>query len=70
VTSEDDLIDIINLITKDRARTSLKPRKGNRLHSSPSPFLGFSGVLARSLVIRVIMSIKSSSLVTLPLPGF
>ena len=44
--------------------------QSNRLHSSPSPFLGFSGVRARSLVIRVIMSIKSSSLVTLPLPGF
>jgi hypothetical protein len=28
VTSEYDLIDIITLITKDRARTSLKPRKG------------------------------------------
>ena len=28
MTSEDDLIDIITLITKDRARTPLKPRKG------------------------------------------
>jgi hypothetical protein len=27
VTSEYDLIDIITLITKDRARTPLKPRK-------------------------------------------
>ena len=44
--------------------------QSNPLNSSPSPFLGFSEVRARSLVIRVIMSIKSSSLVTLPLPGF
>ena len=44
--------------------------QSNRIHSTPSPFLGFSEVRARSLVIRVIMSIKSSSLVTLPLPGF
>jgi hypothetical protein len=28
MTSEDDMIDIITLITKDRARTSPKPRKG------------------------------------------
>jgi hypothetical protein len=28
VTSEYDLIDIITLITKDHARTPLKPRKG------------------------------------------
>ena len=28
MTSEDDLIDIITLITKDRPRTPLKPRKG------------------------------------------
>jgi hypothetical protein len=27
MTSEDDLIDIITLITKDRERTPLKPRK-------------------------------------------
>ena len=44
--------------------------QSNRLHSSLSPFLDVSGVRARSLVIRVIMSIKSSSLVTLPLLGF
>ena len=44
--------------------------QSNRIHSTPSPFLGFSEVRARSLVIRVIMSIKSYSLVTLPLPGF
>ena len=44
--------------------------QSNRIHSSPSPFLGFSEVRVRSLVIRVIMSIKSYSLVTLPLPGF
>ena len=41
-----------------------------RIHSSPSPFLGLSGVRARSLVITVIMSIKSYLLVTLPLPEF
>jgi hypothetical protein len=75
VTSEDHLIDIITPITKDRARTPLKPRKGegsNRIHSKPSSFLGFSEVRARSLVIGVIMSIKSFSLVSLelPLPGF
>jgi hypothetical protein len=44
--------------------------QSNRFPSSSSHFLDFSGVRARSLVIRVNMSIKSYSLVTLPLSGF
>ena len=33
MTSEDDFIDIITLITKDHARTPLKPRKGRGVTS-------------------------------------